>query len=122
MTYYLQSESSAALISSPSRETATALEDFRKEHPDESRYYGCLLGRFVPFLTDEIDIQVDPNFLPDSEQNESLNEEIVRHSIIVRLLNEFWDVHWDIDLNAVSVSDIVEYGFIVKVLYWHLNR
>lgn len=42
MAYYLQSESSAALISSPSPEATTALEDFRKEHSNGSRYYGCL--------------------------------------------------------------------------------
>lgn len=29
---------------------------------------------------------------------------------------------WDIDPNAENVDDIADYGLLVKVFYWHLNR
>ncbi|GIJ83625.1 hypothetical protein Asppvi_002450 [Aspergillus pseudoviridinutans] len=122
MAPHLQSESSAGLIPSLSPVASAALQAFQREHTDEFRHHNCLLLRLIPFLTDEFDIDIDPDSLPDCEENESVNEETVRHSIVVRLLNEFWDVHCDIDPNTEKVSDIVDYQFLVKLFYWHLNR
>lgn len=70
MARYLPSESSTNLSLNPSPEAAAALEVFRKEHLDEFRYYSSLLLRLI----DEFDIEVDLDFLPDDEQNESINE------------------------------------------------
>ncbi|KAF7177079.1 hypothetical protein CNMCM7691_004727 [Aspergillus felis] len=122
MAPHLQSESSAGLNPSLSPVASAALQDFQREHTDEFRQHNSLLLRLIPFLTDEFDIDIDPDSLPDCEQNESVNEETVRHSIVVRLLNEFWDVHCDINPNAENFSDIVDYQFLVKLFYWHLNR
>lgn len=69
MAYYLQSESSAALISSPSPEAATA------------KIFG-----------------------------KSIQMSLATTAVFF------------VDLNAVSVSDIVEYSLIVKVFYLYLNR
>lgn len=122
MAHHLQSESSAALISSLNPVASAALQDFQREHIDEFRHHNSVLLRLIPFLTDEFDMDIDPDSLPDCEENESLNEQTVRHAIVVSLLNEFWDAHCDIGPSAEKVSDIVDYQFLVKLFYWHLNR
>ncbi|OGM42588.1 hypothetical protein ABOM_009621 [Aspergillus bombycis] len=103
-------------------ESRTALKEFQDEFPEEFRTHYSFLRRLLPFLIEDFDIGIDLGSLPDDEQNETLDEERLRHSIMRRLLDDFSDIHGEVDPEVETIDDIVDYIFLVKVFYWYLNR
>ncbi|KAE8321764.1 hypothetical protein BDV39DRAFT_210378 [Aspergillus sergii] len=112
------------MAQSPQIDSITALKEFQDEFRDEFRLYTSFLQQFIPFLMEDFDTGVNLSSLPDCEENESLDEEHLRYSIMHRLLEEFWDIYSEdeADPNIETIDDIVDYSFLVKVFYWYLNR